>query len=129
MSTRKCVAQISKAPSKPDDSAGDRTQNLWFRRPAPYPLGHRVTLLPSFTACVPFLLFTLFLFSLLKIFHLNTRLHLTACPVICIEFGLGFPYVLLGLTKEKLELSKRIKRRLPYFPQWLPRFEPGTFGV
>ena len=24
------------------DSAGDRTQNLWFRRPAPYPLGHGV---------------------------------------------------------------------------------------
>ena len=26
-----------------NDSAGDRTQNLWFRRPAPYPLGHGVT--------------------------------------------------------------------------------------
>ena len=25
-----------------NDSAGDRTQNLWFRRPAPYPLGHGV---------------------------------------------------------------------------------------
>ena len=24
------------------DSTGDRTQNLWFRRPAPYPLGHGV---------------------------------------------------------------------------------------
>ena len=24
------------------DSAGDQTQNLWFRRPAPYPLGHGV---------------------------------------------------------------------------------------
>ncbi|CAI8605569.1 unnamed protein product [Vicia faba] len=28
-----------------NDSAGDRTQNLWFRRPAPYPLGHRVLML------------------------------------------------------------------------------------
>ena len=28
-----------------NDSAGDRTQNLWFRRPAPYPLGHEVVLL------------------------------------------------------------------------------------
>ena len=27
---------------KQSDSAGDRTQNLWFRRPAPYPLGHGV---------------------------------------------------------------------------------------
>jgi hypothetical protein len=27
---------------KKNDSAGDRTQNLWFRRPAPYPLGHGV---------------------------------------------------------------------------------------
>ena len=26
-----------------NDSAGDRTQNLWFRRPAPYPLGHGVS--------------------------------------------------------------------------------------
>ncbi|KAG6593169.1 hypothetical protein SDJN03_12645, partial [Cucurbita argyrosperma subsp. sororia] len=25
-----------------DDSTGDRTQSLWFRRPAPYPLGHGV---------------------------------------------------------------------------------------
>ena len=25
-----------------NDSTGDRTQNLWFRRPAPYPLGHGV---------------------------------------------------------------------------------------
>ncbi|AET02258.1 hypothetical protein MTR_8g038240 [Medicago truncatula] len=24
------------------DFTGDRTQNLWFRRPAPYPLGHEV---------------------------------------------------------------------------------------
>lgn len=24
------------------DSTGDRTQNLWFRRRAPYPLGHGV---------------------------------------------------------------------------------------
>ena len=24
------------------DSAGDQTQNLWFCRPAPYPLGHGV---------------------------------------------------------------------------------------
>ena len=30
---------------KGNDSAGDRTQNLWFRRPAPYPLGHGVILL------------------------------------------------------------------------------------
>ena len=30
-----------------DDSTGDRTQNLWFRRPAPYPLGHGVLLLMS----------------------------------------------------------------------------------
>ena len=28
---------------KISDSAGDRTQNLWFRRPAPYPLGHGVS--------------------------------------------------------------------------------------
>ncbi|KAI4345286.1 hypothetical protein L6164_012422 [Bauhinia variegata] len=25
-----------------NDSTGDRTQSLWFRRPAPYPLGHGV---------------------------------------------------------------------------------------
>ncbi len=27
-----------------NDHAGDRTQNLWFRRPAPYPLGHTVVM-------------------------------------------------------------------------------------
>ena len=32
-----------KNEKKMNDSAGDRTQNLWFRRPAPYPLGHGVT--------------------------------------------------------------------------------------
>ena len=30
------------------DSTGDRTQNLWFRRPAPYPLGHGVLLVVSY---------------------------------------------------------------------------------
>ena len=29
-------------PLQKNDSTGDRTQNLWFRRPAPYPLGHGV---------------------------------------------------------------------------------------
>ena len=33
---------IDNSTKKKNDSAGDRTQNLWFRRPAPYPLGHRV---------------------------------------------------------------------------------------
>ncbi|KAJ6996572.1 hypothetical protein NC653_013239 [Populus alba x Populus x berolinensis] len=33
------------AENKQTDSTGDRTQNLWFRRPAPYPLGHGVLLL------------------------------------------------------------------------------------
>ena len=31
-----------------NDSTGDRTQNLWFRRPAPYPLGHGVLLVLHF---------------------------------------------------------------------------------
>ena len=34
-----------KKRNEQNDSTGDRTQNLWFRRPAPYPLGHGVILL------------------------------------------------------------------------------------
>ncbi|KAG6593175.1 hypothetical protein SDJN03_12651, partial [Cucurbita argyrosperma subsp. sororia] len=30
-----------------NDSTGDRTQSLWFRRPAPYPLGHGVVRPPA----------------------------------------------------------------------------------
>ena len=36
------LALIKKEKQPHNDSAGDRTQNLWFRRPAPYPLGHGV---------------------------------------------------------------------------------------
>jgi hypothetical protein len=36
------VTFVLRYVSKNIDSAADRTQSLWFRRPAPYPLGHGV---------------------------------------------------------------------------------------
>lgn len=61
----RCQKQYKSLIKTGNDSFGDRTQNLWFRRPAPYPLGQVVKVKrPSWSRPLSFLILTLADFQL-----------------------------------------------------------------
>ena len=47
-----CLCPTSKGFFEKADPGRTRTCNLWFRRPTPYPLGHRATARQSFPVCL-----------------------------------------------------------------------------